>query len=207
MIRVVLADDHPVVRQGLIRMLADGGIKVVADVGNAGALMDALGRVEADVVVLDINMPGRSGIEALAEIRKHFPRVGALVLSVHPEEQFAVRAIRAGAAGYLTKDAAPAQLVEAVRALAAGQRYITPAVANALAGALHRSGRPPHDDLSGRELRVLTMIGAGRTVSEIAAELSISVKTVSTYRTRILEKLELKTTAELARYAILERLE
>lgn len=202
MIRVMVADDHPVVRRGLIQIInAENDLNVVAEAVNSQSVLDALNRERLDVVLLDITMPGRSGLETLDEIRKNFPNVHVLVLSFHPEEQYAVRAIRAGASGYLNKDSAPDQLVTALRRVAAGKKYLTPEVAEALAAAIDTTGQKvAHEELSDREFQVLRFIGSGKSVTEIAEELSISVKTVSTYRARILAKMNLKTNSELTRY-------
>ncbi|MBM3738908.1 MAG: response regulator transcription factor [Acidobacteria bacterium] len=204
MIRVLIADDHPVVRKGLRQFLAEEpGVQVAAEAGSAAEVLSLLGKTNPHVLLLDINMPGRSGLEALEEIRRTFPAVRVIVLSVHPEEQLGVRAIRGGAAGYLNKDAAPEELMNAIRTVSSGRKFITPALAEALAMSLDTStDRDPHESLSSRELQLLRMIGLGKTVSEVADELALSVKTVSTYRTRLLEKMNMKTNAELTRYAL-----
>ncbi len=208
MTRVILADDHAFVREGYKRILAaETGISVVAEASDIASTMQALDSTPAEVLLLDINLKGRSALEVLADIRRLHPRVAVLVVSMHPEEQIAVRAMRAGASGYLNKEAAPEDLVVAVRALARGRKHITPVVAEILAVSLDStSDRPPHESLSTREYQILEMIAAGKQVSQIAAELNLSVKTVSTYRTRVLEKMEMKTNAELTRYAILSGL-
>ena len=204
MIRVLIADDHPVVRKGLRQFLAEEpGVQVAAEAGSAAEVLSLLGKTNPHVLLLDINMPGRSGLEALEEIRRTFPAVRVIVLSVHPEEQLGVRAIRGGAAGYLNKDAAPEELMNAIRTVSSGRKFIAPALAEALAMSLDTStDRDPHESLSSRELQLLRMIGLGKTVSEVADELALSVKTVSTYRTRLLEKMNMKTNAELTRYAL-----
>jgi two-component system, NarL family, invasion response regulator UvrY len=201
-IRVLVADDHPVVRRGLIQIVnAEDDLSVVAEAVDSQSVLDALDREPLDVVVLDITMPGRSGLDTLDEIRKNHSGIKVIVLSFHPEEQYAVRAIRAGASGYLNKDSAPDQLVTAIRQVAKGKKYLTPEVAEALAMAIDSTGHKAlHEGLSNREFQVLRLIGSGKSVSEIARELSISVKTVSTYRSRILEKMNLKTNSELTRY-------
>ncbi len=202
MIRVLVADDHPVVRRGLIQIVdAEDDLKVVAEAVDSPGVLDVLDREPLDVVVLDITMPGRSGLDILDEIRRDHSGIKVIVLSFHPEEQYAVRAIRAGASGYLNKDSAPDQLVTAIRRVATGRKYLTAEVAEALAMAIDStSHKTLHEGLSDREFQVLRLIGSGKSVSEIARELSISVKTVSTYRSRTLEKMNLKTNSELTRY-------
>lgn len=207
MIRVLVADDHPVVRKGLCLILSEGdGIQVVAEANNAPEVLDALAATPVDVLVLDIGMPGRSGLELLQELRQLYPKLPVLILSQYPEEQIAVRAIRSGAAGYLNKESAPEQLVEAVRRVNQGRKFLTATLAELLAVIVEGGSAEPHQTLSAREYQVFLMIASGRTVSDIAEELSLSVKTVSTYRTRILEKMNLKNNAELTRYAIQNKL-
>jgi DNA-binding NarL/FixJ family response regulator len=202
--RILIADDHAVVRRGLKQILADHFRK--ADFGEAANVRDALvliRRERWDAVVLDITMPGRSGLEALKEIREARPRLPVLVLSMHPEDQFAVRVLRSGAAGYMTKESAPEELVGAIEKVLAGGRYVSAALAEKMASYLAvDTPNLPHENLSDREFVVLRMIASGKTVSHIAAELSLSVKTVSTYRVRILEKMNMTTNAELTHYAI-----
>jgi two-component system, NarL family, invasion response regulator UvrY len=203
--RVLLVDDHAVVRKGMKAILEDQvpGV-VVAEAGGgdeALALLDS--QTIPDVVVLDLSMPGRSGIDLLAEIKHRQPKLPVLIMSLHGEEQFAVRALRAGAAGYLTKAAAPEQLVGAVTKVARGGRYVSEALAERLAGDVGgRTAGAPHERLSDREFEVMRGIASGSTVSEIAAQMHLSVKTVSTYRTRLLEKMGMGSNAELTRYAI-----
>ncbi len=203
MIRILIVDDHPIVRKGLRQIVSDEQDMAVAETGDA---REALGMASAnpfDVVVLDINLPGMSGIEALSQVRALHPRIQVLILSAHPETEFAIRALRAGAAGYLNKDLAPEELIGAIRRIASGRKYVSAAVAEILADAVGRDEeQPPHETLSDREYEVLLSIAAGRTVSEIAAEMSLSVKTISTYRTRILEKMQLRNNAELMKYAL-----
>jgi len=202
--RVFIADDHAIVREGLKQILAEQRDIVVA--GEAENGLDALKlfrKSRCHVMLLDISMPDRNGIEVLKQIKQERPELAVLMLSMHREDQYAIRALKAGAAGYLTKQSAPAELVNAIRQVAGGQKYVSAALAQALAngiGADHDA--PPHDSLSDREFQTLTMIGSGKTVSEIARELSLSVKTVSEYRTRLLAKMGLKTSAELMTYAI-----
>ena len=202
--RILIADDHAVVRQGLILIL--GQAFPLAEFGEAA---DSRQTIEAalkqpwDLVILDLSMPGRSGLEALKELKTQRPDLPVLVLSMHPEQQYAVRAFRAGAAGYLTKANASAELVKAVEHILAGGRYVSAALGEELASELGGPGRGMlHDQLSDRELEVLRLIASGGTVKEIAAELTLSVNTISTYRTRILEKMKMRTSAELTHYAI-----
>jgi len=191
------------VRHGLKQILADEFKR--AEFGEARNGQDALNRVwkeKWDVVILDITMPGRGGLEVLKEIKKAKPKIPILVLSMHPEDQFAVRVLKAGASGYMTKETAPEELVGAVKKILAGGRHISPSLGEIMAAYLSvKTDKPPHELLSNREFQVLRQIASGRTVSEIARELSLSVRTVSTYRTRILEKMGLKTNAELTHYA------
>ena len=204
MIRVLVADDHALVRRGLRELLADtSDIEVAAEAGTAAEALDRVRQQPLDVVVLDLSLPGRGGLDLLGEIKGERADLPVLILTMHPEDQYAVRALKAGASGYLTKESAPEVLVEAVRRAAAGGRYVTPSLAEKLA--LHlddKRAREPHESLSDREYQVFRRLAAGRTVGQIADELSLSVKTVSTYRTRIIEKTGLNTNAELMRYAL-----
>lgn len=204
MIRVLVADDHAVVRQGLRRILSETPDILVG--GEAATAPDVrrLVREEAwDVIVLDINLGGVSGIELIGEIHQQRPRLPVVVLTMYSEDQYAVRAIKAGAAGFLTKESAPDKLIEAVRKVASGGRYVGAELAEVLASAIAGDqADEPHDGLSNRELEILKMIGSGKTVSEIARVLTLSVKTVSTHRTRILRKMNMHTNAELMRYAV-----
>jgi two-component system, NarL family, invasion response regulator UvrY len=206
--RILIADDHAVVRHGLKQILADQFKR--AEFGEARNGQEVLNKVwkeKWDVVILDITMPGRGGLEILKEVKKARPKIPVLVLSMHPEDQFAVRVLKAGASGYMTKESAPEQLVEAIRKIVAGGRHISPSLAEIMAAYLTvKTEKPPHELLSNREFQVLRQIASGRTVSEIARELSLSVRTVSTYRTRILEKMGLKTNAELTHYAFQNQL-
>jgi DNA-binding NarL/FixJ family response regulator len=203
MYRVLLVDDHPVVRKGMRFILEDQLPGIVVD--EAGDGEEALGLLANpyDVVVLDLMMPGRSGIDLLAEIKHRCPKLPVLIMSLHAEEQFAVRALRAGAAGYLTKSAAPENLVSAVTKVARGGRYVSETLADLLSadvGGLAVSA--PHERLSDREFEVLCAIASGKTASEIAATMHLSVKTISTYRSRLLDKMGMTSNAELTRYAI-----
>jgi DNA-binding NarL/FixJ family response regulator len=208
MIRVLIADDHPIVRGGLKELLVRHLEKVeCAEAENAEQALAQVRRQPWDVLILDINMPGRSGFDILTDLRMSQPKLPILVLSVHPEEQYARRVMQAGARGYLKKDSAPEELVQAVRQLLAGRRYVSPELADQFARDLQRNAdRPAHDALSAREFEILVMLGSGKTVSQIAAEIHLSAATVSTYRTRILEKMKMETTAELMRYAFRNRL-
>jgi DNA-binding NarL/FixJ family response regulator len=207
-IRVFIADDHAIVREGLKQILAEQRDIVVA--GEAENGLDAIKlfrKSRCHVMLLDISMPDRNGIEVLKQIKQERPELAVLMLSMHREDQYAIRALKAGAAGYLTKQSAPRELVTAIRQVAGGQKYVSATLAQALAsqvGADHEA--PPHAGLSDREFQTLTMIASGKTVSEIARELSLSVKTVSEYRTRLLAKMNLKTSAELTHYAIRNQL-
>lgn len=196
------------VRRGLKQILADEFSRAVfGEAANAGEAIALVWAEPWDVVVLDVTMPGRSGLEVLAEVRKSRPRLPVLVLSMHPEDQFALRVLKSGAAGYMTKESAPAELVGAIKKVLAGGRYVSAALAEHLAGHLASdSPRPPHELLSDREFLVLRLLAAGKTVSQIADELALSAKTISTYRTRLLEKMRMTTTAELMHYAIANRL-
>jgi two-component system invasion response regulator UvrY len=204
MIRALIADDHAVVRQGLKQILGDTPEMVVA--GEATTGQEVLDKIRAetwDVVVLDISMPDRSGLDVLKQLRSERPKLPVLVLSMHSEDQYAVRVLKAGASGYLTKDSAPDELVKAIRKVVSGGRYVSSFLAEKLAFEIGTdSSRLPHETLSDREFQVLRLIAAGESVTEIAAELCLSVKTVSTYRARMLEKMNLGTTAELIHYAM-----
>ncbi len=208
MIRLLIADDHPVVREGLRRIVEDAaGLEVVAEVASGDELLARLPRVPADVVLLDVTMPGPGFLEVLQRLRSEQPTVAVLVLSVHPEDQYAVRALRAGAAGYLTKDHSPEELTEAIRRVHRGGRYVSAGLAERLAADLTTGARDVrHELLSDREYEVLCLLGSGRTVKEIACTLQLSPKTVSTYRTRVLEKMQASTNADLVRYAALHGL-
>ncbi len=203
MIRILIADDHAVVRRGLRQTVAEeADLAVVGEAANGPELLGLVRKQPCDVVVLDISMPGRSGLDVLKDIKQEHPKLPLLVLSMHPEDQYAVRALKMGAAGYLTKETAPEELVAAIRKVISGGRYVSPSLAERLAIGLTTDVERPHESLSEREYQVLCLIGSGKSVSEIATELSLSVKTVSTYRARILEKMNMKNNAELTHYAI-----
>jgi DNA-binding NarL/FixJ family response regulator len=208
MIRVTLVDDHPIVRRGLKETLAaEADIVVVGEAARSEEVLAMLTANTCDVVLLDISLPGRGGLDVLKDVRRTFPDVRVLVVSTHDESQYAVRAMRAGAAGYLTKTSPPEELVRAVRQLMRTGRYINEEVGAALAQFAQddRPG-PPHERLSDREHEVLRLLAAGKTVSDIANGLSLSVKTVSTYRSRLVEKLGVRTTSDLVRYALEHKL-
>ena len=201
---VLIADDHPVIRRGVRHILSEASD--VSDIGEAASPHEVLAMVRSrpwQVVVLDISMPGRGGLDVLKELREEFPRLPVLILSMHPEEQYAVRALRAGAAGYLTKEAAPERLIEALRRVVSGGRYISPSLADRLAQELVKdTSRPLHETLSDREFDVLKRIGSGLTVGEIARELALSVKTVSGYRANIRVKTGLANNAAIMKYVL-----
>ena len=202
-IRVYLLDDHEVVRRGLFELLErDGDIEVVGDSGSAVEATARIPALRPDVAVLDGRLPDGSGIDLLRQIRPHKPNLPILILSMHPEEQFAVSLLRAGASGYITKDAVPELVVKAIRTLLNGRKYISTAVAQILAEDVGGDNRPPHEQLSEREFQVFCKLAAGRAVGDIANELFLSNKTVSTYRARILEKMNSKSNADLTYYAI-----
>jgi two-component system invasion response regulator UvrY len=204
MIRVLVADDHAVVRRGLKEVLEESSdIRVVGEASNAQEAMERVKEGAWDVVVLDINLPGRSGLDLLEDIHALRPNLPVLILTIYSEQQYALRALKSGAAGYLTKETAPERLAEAVHKVVGGGRYVTPTLAERLASMV-RSGfeGAPHDQLSEREFRVFRLLAAGKTVSQIAGTLHLSVKTISTYRARTLEKLGLATNAELTQYAV-----
>jgi DNA-binding NarL/FixJ family response regulator len=203
-IRILVADDHPVVRRGLKQIVAqEPDMAVLGEAQNGQETLDLVRNQEWDIVVFDLSMPGRGGLETLRELKRIRRNLPVLVLSIHPPDQFAARVYKAGAAGYLTKESAPAELVRGIRKVIAGGHYVSPSVAEQLAVELEENGgSASHESLSDREYEVLRLIGAGKTVNQIADALALSVKTVSTYRARILEKMKMKTTAELIRYAI-----
>ncbi len=201
---VLLVDDHPVVRQGIARVLATGIADLeLAEVGDARTAVERLRSTPFDLVLLDLTLPGDSGLSLLRRLHREFASVPIMVVSMHPVDQFAQRALHAGAIGYVAKDSDPSELVEAVRTALSGGRHVPVELQEAKRRA---DDPPPHELLSDREYQVLRMIGAGRTVSEIASQLGLSVKTVSTYRARILEKLQLRTSAELIHYAVVNRI-
>jgi len=203
MLRVVIADDHPLIRKGLKQILAESlYIGKVDEAGDGDELMNLLRKGPYDVVVLDISLPGKDGLELLKDVKSLYPSLPVLILSIQPEEQYALRALKCGASGCLNKASAPEELVAAIRRLAEGGTYITPIVEELLLKDLKRTqGELPHQALSDREYQVFLLLASGKTPSEIAEKLSLSVKTVSTYRMRLLEKMGLKTNAQLTQYA------
>jgi two-component system, NarL family, invasion response regulator UvrY len=203
MIDVVLCDDHPVVRHGLAWIIRNHmAVKSLREADSGPALLTLLREQPADVAVLDVGLPGRGGLDVLRDIRQEWPRLPVLILSVHPADQYAIRALRAGASGYLTKDLAAQELVTAVKTVTNGHRYLTAAVAERLADDLGRADRDAHETLSDREFEVLSLLGAGKSVRQIADELCLSYNTISTYRSRVLGKLGLRTDADVIRYAL-----
>lgn len=204
MVRVLIADDHAVVRQGLKQILADHfGEVQFGEAGTGQQVLQLARSGEWSIVLLDINMPGKSGLEILRDLKYQFPKLPVLVLSMHPEDQFAVRMLKAGASGYLTKETAPEELIGAVEKVMHGGRYVSSSLAEHLAAELQsKSDGPPHHTLSDREYEVLCLIASGKTVGDISDILSLSVKTISTYRARILQKMRMRTNADLTHYAI-----
>jgi two-component system invasion response regulator UvrY len=208
MIRILIADDHPIVRAGLKQVIADAPDMTVADEAADGhEVLAKVRQGDFDVVLLDLSIPGLSGLDALKQVKSEKPNLRVLILSVHPEDQYAVRVLRAGAWGYVTKASAPEQLIAAIRRVHEGRRYVSPALAERLAEQLQPGAATmPHESLSDREYQVLCLLASGKTVTEIADALALSVKTVSTYRSRILEKMGMRSNAELTHYAIQNRL-
>jgi two-component system invasion response regulator UvrY len=206
MIQILIVDDHAIVRRGLMQILTDEPDIGVSEASDAHQALKIIGEKRFDMVVLDLDLKSKSGLELLKDIKREKPELPVLFLSVYPEEQFAVRTLKAGASGFMSKDAAPEELVNAIRKILRGGKYINESVAERLLSNLNspaqRTDGMPHEALSDREFQILRLFGEGKTVGEIAVELSISVPTVSTHRTRILEKMGMKTTAELMRYAI-----
>jgi len=202
--RILLADDHEVVRKGLMKVLTETFQPIeVEEARNGQEAVSKVLKSRYDLVVLDIKMPGKSGLDALKEIKQHQPKLPVLILSMHPEDQLAIRAIRAGASGYLTKECAGDELVLAIRKALKGEKYISGSLAQILAGELDSdSEKPPHEILSDREYQVMVMIASGKPVGSIAKELRLSVKTISSYRTNILLKTKMKNNAEITHYAI-----
>ncbi len=208
MIRILIADDHSVVRQGLERILIkEFPSAFIEQVPDGERMIKRVMESEWDLVISDLSMPGRSGLEALRQIKEHLPRLPILILSVHPEEHYAIRVLKAGASGYLSKNMAPEELINAVHRVLLGRKYITPSVAEKLAEQINTDVEQlPHAQLSDREFEVLKLVASGKSLTEIADELSISATTVSTYRARIMTKMNMKTNADLTRYAIANNL-
>lgn len=203
-IKVLIADDHPVVRKGLRQILAEeADMDVPGEAHNAAEVLQAVESKNWDVLVLDITMPDRSGLDVLSQLKREHPKLPVLILSIHPEDQFAVRILKSGAAGYMTKETVPEELVNAIRKVFNGHKYVSSTLAERLASDLaSENEKPLHETLSDREFQVMRLLASGKIVKEIAAELSLSVKTISTYRTRILEKMKMNTNAELAIFAM-----
>ncbi|MDB6023729.1 MAG: Two component transcriptional regulator, LuxR family [Pedosphaera sp.] len=207
-IRILIVDDHGIIRQGLRQILQEAFPKAVFGEANSGnEALEQVAKQRWDVVLLDITMPGKSGVDVLKQIVDAQPNIAVLVLSMHPEDQYAVRVLKSGAAGYITKNTASEEVVGAVKKVLAGGKYVSAALAENLAASLNApADKAIHEILSDREYQVMRLIALGRSVKEIAFELSLSVKTISTYRTRIMEKTKLKTNAEIIRYAVHEKL-
>lgn len=209
MINILIADDHSLIREGFKKILSrEDDLSVVGEAGNAADIMEFLRKNLCDIIVLDISMPGKTGLDILSDIRIQFPNVKVLILSMHSEEHYALRALKGGALGYLSKDSAPGELITAIRKIHSGRMYVSEAVAEQLAYNIvgNKREKLPHEDLSDREFQVMQMLAGGRSISDISERLSISNSTVSTYRQRILEKLNLKNTSELIHYAINNKL-
>jgi two-component system, NarL family, invasion response regulator UvrY len=202
--RIIIADDHEIVRAGLKQIIADDPeLSVEGEASDGQQLLEKLRKQKFDVVLLDMKMPGRSGLEILKQLKLEHPSLPVLVLSMHPEEQYAVRTIKAGASGYITKETAPDKLIEAIRRVCSGGKYISASLAEKLADSIADSrSKPLHEYLTDREFQVMCMISSGKTITEIAKELFLSVKTISTYRQRIMEKMDMKNNAELTHYVI-----
>jgi two-component system, NarL family, invasion response regulator UvrY len=204
MVRVVIVDDHAILRRGLSQIIDEcQSMSMVGEAENSAQALQLLRKTPCEVVVLDISLPDRNGIETLKLIRKEFPKLKVLMLSMHPEEQYALRALRAGASGYLNKQSAPAQLLSAIDSVSRGRKYVTPAVAEELANSVgDDTTEAPHQKLSMREYQTLCLIASGKSLTEIGRQMAISIKTVSVYRSRVLEKMRMKHNAELTHYAI-----
>lgn len=207
-IRILIADDHPIVREGYKKILtSQPDMDVTGEAGNGQEVLDLIQKKDFELILLDISMPGRSGLEILKELRSRKPHLPVMILSIYPEEQYAVRAFRDGASGYLTKASTPKELIAAIRKVSQGGRYVTEALAEKLTYFLHGDAdKVPHEKLSDREYQVMLLIASGKTVTQIADELCLSVKTISTYRRHILEKMQFTTNAEITMYAIQNKL-
>ena len=202
MLKILIADDHPIVRRGLQQILSrETDIAMVGEAQNCSEVLDLTRTEDWDAVVLDIVMPERGGLDTLKELKRLYPALPVLMLSIYPEDQYAVRAFRAGAAGYMNKETAPDELIKAIRKIIKGGKYVSPALAEKLV-LMMQAEAPFHDSLSDREYQVMLKIASGLTLSQIAGEMSLSVKTISTYRERILEKMKMKNNAEITHYAI-----
>lgn len=208
MLKILIADDHAIVREGIKQILAELPDKVTTDEAiNGQEVIQKVWDNNYDLVLLDISMPGRSGLDILKQLKSEKPALKILILSMHPEEQYAIRALKAGASGYLTKESTPLELTEAIKKVSIGKKYVSASLAETLASHLETTTEKPlHENLSNREYEVMCMIASGKTVKEIANELSLSAKTISTYRTRILEKMNMKNNAQITHYTIQNRL-
>jgi two-component system invasion response regulator UvrY len=208
MLRILLCDDHPILREGLKKiLLQQSDIKVVEEAGSGAEMLEMSTTARFDVIILDITLPDMNGLDVLKRLQAAGNRAGVLILSMHPEEQYATRALKAGAAGYLQKESAPAELVSAVRRIAGGGKYVTASLAEKLAFELQGPGdRAPHELLSDREYQVLCLLASGHGIKAIASDLGLSAPTVATYRSRVMTKLDLSTTVDLVRYALAHKL-
>jgi two-component system invasion response regulator UvrY len=203
MIRVITVDDHPVVRRGLKQIIAaEQDMQVVGEAENAREALRVIRRTACDAVVLDITLPDASGLDVLSQLKSERPTLPVLIMSMHPEELYALRVLKAGASGYLIKDSIPEELIKAIRKITSGGKYISPSIAERLASELTYPETPLHEKLSDREFQILCLIASGKALKEIGAALCISDKTVSTYRSRVLEKMRMSTNADLTRYAL-----
>ena len=204
MIKLFVADDHPLVRKGIKEILeAEIDLKVIGEAANDQELLDGVQKTNPDVLITDLSMPGRGVLSALVDVKHLHPKLPVLVLTMHPEERFAVRALKSGASGYLTKDTSPDEIIKAVRTLASGKKYITTSLAEKLALELERDPEKQlHEALSNREFQIMCALASGKKVKDIAEDLSISIHTVNTYRARIMEKMNMKSVPELTLYAI-----
>ncbi len=207
MIRIIVVDDHPIVRRGLKQILQEEpDVKVVGEAESEQEAFKIIHTIDCDAVVLDISLPGASGVEILKQLKYEYKKLPVLILSMHPEEQYAVRVMKAGAAGYLTKESAPEELVRAIRKIISGGKYISSSLAEILITDIDASGKPRHEKLSDRELEIMRMISQGKAIKKIAEELCLSENTVSTYRTRLLKKMNMTTNAEIINYALKNKL-
>lgn len=208
MINILIADDHSVVRRGIKQILSDEtDMQVLGEASNSDEIIALLDKQKWDLLILDITMPGKSGLDCLIEIRQKEPDLKILILSMHPEEEIALRAIKTGADGYLNKDSVPGELIRAIKKVVAGGKYISSSLAETLIFSVNKeSSKEPHDDLSEREFQVLCLLASGYSLTQIADKFSLSVKTISTYRSRILEKMGLKSNVDITHYAIKHKL-
>jgi len=203
MIRIIIVDDHPIVRRGLKQILLDQpDMEVVGEAENAQEAFKTIHTTDCDVVVLDISLPGASGVEILKQLKYEYVKLPVLILSVHSEEQYAVRVMKAGASGYLKKDSAPEELVKAIRKIISGRKYVSTTLAEILIADMETAERPLHENLSDREFQIMLMIAKGQALKTIAEELHLSEKTISVYRTRLLKKMKMHNNVEIANYAL-----